>query len=95
MADHGSSGSQANSHSFEAHKAAYEGFLKGSIVLSLLCFYILVALVAFRFVGNWNVLLGFTGLILGSLALLIDARAVNRAPAQRKTAQNIAFAYAG
>ena len=74
MADHGSSGSQSNSHGFEAHKAAYEGFLKGSIVLSLLCFYILVALVAFRFVGNWNVLLGFTGLILGSLALLIDAR---------------------
>ncbi len=72
MADHGSSGSHM--HGYEAHKSTYEGFLKGSIVLSLLCFYILVALVAFRFVGNWNVLLGFAGLILGSLALLIDAR---------------------
>jgi hypothetical protein len=72
MADHGSSGSQGQG--FETHKSVYDGFIKGSIALTILCFYVLVALVAFRFVGNWNVLLGFTGLIVGILALLIDAR---------------------
>ena len=73
MADHGSSGSHTND--FEEHKSTYEAFLTGSVVLTLLCLYILVALVAFRFVSNWNVLLGFAGLVIGILALLIDMRA--------------------
>lgn len=73
MADHGSTGS--NMQDYDAHKSTYEGFLKGSVVLTLICLYLLVALVAFRFVSNWNVLLGFAGLILGILATLIDARA--------------------
>jgi Bacterial aa3 type cytochrome c oxidase subunit IV len=73
MADHGSSGTQ--SHDFEAHRATYEGFIKGSVILTLLSFYVLVALVAFRFAASGNVLLGFAGLIFGVIAILIDARA--------------------
>jgi hypothetical protein len=69
--------SHAPSHEprgFADHKDTYEGFLKGSVALSMLCFYVLVALVAFRFMDNWNVLTGFGGLILGILATLIDLR---------------------
>jgi hypothetical protein len=35
----------------------------------------MVALVAFRFMDNWNVLVGFAGLIAGIIATLIDLRA--------------------
>ena len=76
MADHGSSGS--HSDDFNSHAATYNAFVKGSIVLAINCFYILVALVAFRFAPSWNVFLGFAGLIVGTLALLIDARAGNK-----------------
>ncbi len=76
MADHGSSGT--HSQDFEAHRATYEGFLKGGVIMALMSFYVLVALVAFRFVTNWNVLLGFAGLIVGIIALLIDSRAGGR-----------------
>jgi len=76
MADHGSSGS--HSQGFDDHRSTYEGFLKGSVALALICLFLLVALVAFRFVGTGNVLLGFGGLILGIVAVLIDARAGNR-----------------
>lgn len=74
MADHGSSGSHSNSHGFEEHRSSYEGFIKGSVAVSMICGFILVALVAFRFVGGGNVLLGFAGLVLGIVAVLIDAR---------------------
>ena len=76
MADHGSSGT--HSHGFEAHRATYEGFLKGSVALAILCLYVLVALVAFAFVSSGNVFLGFAGLIIGIIALLIDVRAGNK-----------------
>ncbi len=75
MAQHGSSG--AHSQDFSEHKATYQGFLKGSIILGIYCFYVLVALVAFAFIQNSNLLIGFGGLILGALALLIDARIGN------------------
>lgn len=73
MADHGSSGS--HSHGLEEHQRTYEGFIKGSVALTLLCLFLLVALVAFRFIGTGNVLLGFGGLIIGTIAVLIDFRA--------------------
>jgi hypothetical protein len=57
------------------HKETYEGFLTGSVALGMICGFILVALVAFRFMDYLNVLTGFGGLILGTLATLIDARA--------------------
>lgn len=73
MADHGSSG--ATSHGIAAHQATYSGFIKGSVALSLICAYTLVALAAFAFVSNFNLVLGFGGLIIGILAVLIDLRA--------------------
>ena len=73
MADHGSSSTP--SHDFASHRSTYEAFLKGAVALSVMCLYVLVALVAFRFVTSGNVLLGFAGLIIGALALLIDLRA--------------------
>lgn len=76
MAQHGSSG--AHSQDFSEHKATYEGFLKGSVILGIYCFYVLVALVSFAFVSSSNLLLGFGGLIAGALALLIDARIGNK-----------------
>ncbi|WP_395686471.1 aa3-type cytochrome c oxidase subunit IV [Aestuariivirga sp.] len=75
MADHGASG--AHSQNIEAHRATYQGFIKGSIILSIFCLYVLVALVAFAFVSSGNLLLGFGGLIIGTLALVIDARVGN------------------
>jgi hypothetical protein len=76
MADHSAS-SGNHSLGIDAHAATYAGFIKGSVALSILCFYVLVALVAFAFVSNYNVLLGFGGLVIGIVALLIDARASN------------------
>jgi hypothetical protein len=73
MAEHGSTGT--HSHGFEEHAKTYDGFIKGSIALTILCFYVLVALVAFAFVSSsTNLLVGFGGLIIGSLALIIDLR---------------------
>lgn len=76
MAEHGSSGS--NSHAHTDHRSTYEAFLKGSVAMTIVCLYVLVALVAFRFVNSHNVLLGFSGLILGVIAVLIDLRAGNK-----------------
>lgn len=73
MAEHGSSGT--HSHDFEEHARTYDGFIKGSIALTILCFYVLVALVAFAFVSTGtNLLVGFGGLVIGTLALIIDLR---------------------
>jgi hypothetical protein len=72
MAGHGPSHTPRG---FEDHKDTYSGFLKGSIALGLISLYVLVALVAFRFMDNWNVLTGFGGLIVGIIATLVDLRA--------------------
>lgn len=61
----------------EEHEKTYQGFIKGSIALTILCLYVVVALVAFAFIESGNVLIGFAGLIIGTLALLIDLRAGN------------------
>jgi hypothetical protein len=63
------------SKGFEDHKNTYEGFIKGSVALSLICGYVLVALCAFRFMDSLNVFTGFAGLIVGILATLIDLKA--------------------
>lgn len=75
MADHGSSAT--HTHSMEEHERTYQGFLKGAVVLTLLSLYVVVALVAFAFISSGNVLIGFAGLIIGILALLVDLRAGN------------------
>lgn len=77
MADHSPAAHSAGD--LPAHQATYAGFVKGAVVLALLCFFVLVALVNFRYVSHpLNVFSGFIGLILGTIATLIDARAGNR-----------------
>ncbi len=74
MADHTQNPHHA-ANGMEAHKAAYQGFLDFSVAGSIICLYILVALVVFRFMGNpMNVVVGFAGLIVGILASLIALR---------------------
>jgi hypothetical protein len=71
MADHSPSNTPRG---FQDHKETYEGFLTGSVALTMVCLFILVALCAFRFMDNWNVLTGFAGIIAGIVATLIDVR---------------------
>ena len=71
MAEH-SSGN--HSHGMEEHRSTYDAFIKGSIALSIICGFVLVALVSFRFAHTLNVFTGFAGLIVGIIAVLIDAR---------------------
>ena len=73
MAEHGSTGT--HSHGFEAHAKTYDGFIKGSIAGTIMCLYVLVALVAFAFIpSSTNLIVGFGGLVMGMLALIIDLR---------------------
>ena len=75
MAEHGTHTS--NAMDYEAANATYAGFLKGAVVLTIFCLYVLVALCAFAFIDKGNVLIGFGGLILGIVALVVDLRAGN------------------
>ncbi len=59
----------------ESHNEVYEGFLKGSVGLSIICGFVLVALVAARFMDWLNVFTCFAGIIAGIIAVLIDAKA--------------------
>jgi len=71
MAEH-SSGN--HSQDMEAHRSTYEGFVKGSIALAIHCGFVLVALCSFAFAHTLNVFTGFAGLIIGTIAILIDVR---------------------
>jgi hypothetical protein len=71
MAEH-SSGN--HSQDMEEHRSTYSAFVTGSIALSLICAFVLVSLVSFRFAGTLNVFMGFAGLIVGIVAVLIDVR---------------------
>jgi hypothetical protein len=71
MAEHSSDN---HSQDMEAHLSTYEGFIKGSIALSIHCGFVLVALCSFAFAHTLNVFTGFAGLIIGTIAILIDAR---------------------
>lgn len=76
MAEQTSPGTHGNG--MEEHRSTYGGFVKGAIVLTLVSFYVLVALVSFRFAHTLNVFTGFAGLILGFTAVAIDARTGSR-----------------
>ena len=72
MADHAPSPAPRG---FEDHKATYEGFLQFSTAGALVCLFIVVALVIFRFVDNpFNIVLGFGGIIVGLIASLLALR---------------------
>ena len=76
MADHGHSSSEPVLTGMDAHRATYEGFLSGSVALALVCFYVLVALVTFRFMDNpLNLIVGFGGIVIGCIATLIGLKA--------------------
>jgi hypothetical protein len=72
MAEHSAPSTHAGG--IEEHRAAYQGFLRGSIATILMVGFVLVALVSFRFGHSLNVFLGFLGLILGLIGVIIDWR---------------------
>ena len=59
----------------DAHQKAYSGFLRGTVAVILLCGFVVVALCSFAFAARFNVFIGFAGLIIGAISVLIDARA--------------------
>ena len=63
------------SHGMEDHEATWRGFVKGAVGLSLMCAYILVALCLFGFGESYTFLVGFGGMAIGLIAIIIDARA--------------------
>ena len=74
MADHANNPHHAST-GMDAHKATYKGFVDFSVAGSIICIYILVALVVFRFMSNpMNVVVGFAGLIIGIVASLVALR---------------------
>ena len=60
------------------HRSTYEGFVRGAIVIALGSFFILVALCNFAFGQTAALLMGFGGIIVGLIALAIDARSGSR-----------------
>jgi hypothetical protein len=57
-----------------AHRGTYANFVRGCVTLALTCAFVLVALSSFAFGHTLNVFTGFAGLIIGIIAVLIDAR---------------------
>jgi hypothetical protein len=58
------------------HAATYAGFIKFSVALAMACFVILTALCVFAFApsGAMSLVLGFGGLIIGLLSIIVDIR---------------------
>lgn len=72
MADHAPS---PEPRGFEDHKATYEGFLRFSTAGALVCLFVVVALVVFRFVDNpLNIVVGFGGILVGLISSLLALR---------------------
>lgn len=59
----------------EAHQQTYTAFIRGAVALILLCGFVVVALCSFAFAARFSVFIGFAGLVIGAIAVLIDARA--------------------
>jgi hypothetical protein len=74
MAEH-SQNPHHSANGMDSHNSIYKGFLDFSIAGSIICLYIVVALVTFRFLDNpWNNILGFGGIIIGVLTSLTALR---------------------
>ncbi|MGB7204493.1 MAG: hypothetical protein WBD37_03360 [Anderseniella sp.] len=58
------------------HAATYKAFVKYSVALCFACFMILTSLCVFAFApsGGIYLLLGFAGLIIGLICVIIDTR---------------------
>ncbi len=75
MADHGHAPLQPGLSGIDAARATYEGFLRWSVMTAIICCYVLVALVTFRFMDYpLNLLVGFGGIFFGALTSLIAMR---------------------
>jgi hypothetical protein len=61
-----------------AHRSTYGNFVRGTTAICLISAFVLVALCAFAFGHTLNVFTGFVGLIIGVIAVLIDARSGSR-----------------
>ena len=59
---------------FPAHKATYDGFLKGSVAGTLWCLFILVALCSVGFGSTLPGFMALAGIAAGTIAILIDMR---------------------
>jgi hypothetical protein len=57
-----------------AHRSTYRNFVRGTVALLLICAFVVVSLCSFAFAHTLNVFMGFAGLIIGIIAVLIDAR---------------------
>ncbi len=74
MSEHAPS-SQPVLQGMGTHEATYKGFLDFSVAGSIICIYIVVALVTFRFVDNpLNVFVGFGGILIGFITSLVALR---------------------
>ena len=74
MADHGHSSAPAVM-GIEAHQATYKGFVNLAVLAVLVCLFIVVSLVDFRFVDGWvSLVAGFGGIILGIVTSVIGLR---------------------
>lgn len=72
MAEHHASANEHSKH-MEAHRQTYHGFVVGTIIGTLGCLYVLVALAAVAFAA-WGTLICWAALVVGSLALALDAK---------------------
>lgn len=73
MAEH-----STNASFMADHRATYQGFVRGAIVIVLACFYVLVALCNFAFGHTATLFVGFAGIVVGLIAIAIDARSGSR-----------------
>jgi hypothetical protein len=60
------------------HGATYEFFVRIMVAGIIHVFFVMVALVSFAFGHSASVFLGFAGLIIGTIAVLIDFRSQSR-----------------
>lgn len=72
MAEHHASANEHSKH-MEAHRQTYQGFVTGTIIGTIGCLYVLVALAAVAFAA-YGTLLCWAALVVGSLALVLDAK---------------------
>jgi membrane associated rhomboid family serine protease len=67
--------SQQQAQEMGGHRATYEGFLKGCIIVTLCALFIMLALVNVGFGSSMPIFKAFAGIIIGVVAVLIDTRA--------------------
>jgi hypothetical protein len=58
-----------------SHASTYQGFLNGSVITALICFFALVGLVNIGFGKSWPVFWCFAGIIAGTIAVMVDLKA--------------------